>query len=184
MSFLYIPEGYSLLKEIDLQRNKNTAIMVNVFSIAIMILMFIIGLLINPIQISMGTIIRLILAMICIIAYIFLHELTHGFFIRKFCGEKADFGFTGMYAYAGKKEAYFCKKHYMIISLSPLIIWGIAIFIINILVPISWFWVVYFVQIMNISGAAGDIYVSYILFKLPDNTLANDDGTSMRFYTK
>lgn len=56
--------------------------------------------------------------------------------------------------------------------------------ILNLLVPTGWFWVVYLIQMMNISGAAGDLYVSASFSKLPKDILINDTGVSMTIYSK
>jgi len=50
-------------------------------------------------------------------------------------------------------------------------------------VPTGWFWVVYILQICNISGAAGDLYISFRLRKLPDDILVQDSGVSMRVFS-
>ena len=78
--------------------------------------------------------------------------------------------------------AYFDKKSYVIITLAPIVIWGIALMILTILAPREWFWVVYFIQITNISGAAGDLYITFRFRKLPNDILINDTGVEMRVY--
>ena len=40
------------------------------------------------------------------------------------------------------------------------------------------------VQVMNLSGAAGDVYVVYFCLRAPAGLLVNDDGVSMRFYLR
>ena len=48
----------------------------------------------------------------------------------------------------------------------------------------SWFWIVYLIEVLNLSGSAGDLYVFYWMIRLPNDLLINDDGMSMRFYTR
>jgi hypothetical protein len=117
------------------------------------------------------------------IAYIVLHELVHGIFMKHFSGVKPKYGFTLMYAYAGS-EAYFNKKSYIIIALAPVVIWGAVLGVLCAVLPQSWFWVVYLIQIGNISGAAGDFYVTFKFLKLPKDILVNDTGVAMTVYTK
>ena len=117
------------------------------------------------------------------IVYIVLHELVHGIVMKYYSKIKPTYGFTGMYAYAGS-SAYFCKKHYIIIALAPIVLWGVGLLILNLLVPTGWFWVVYLIQMMNISGAAGDLYVSVSFSKLPEDILINDTGVSMTIYSR
>ena len=117
------------------------------------------------------------------IAYIVLHELVHGVFMKCFSGIKPKYGFTLMYAYAGS-SAYFNKKSYIIIALAPVVIWGAVLGVLCAVLPQSWFWVVYLIQIGNISGAAGDFYVTFKFLKLPKDILVNDTGVAMTVYTK
>lgn len=88
------------------------------------------------------------------VLYLVLHELVHGICMRAFSGVRPHYGFTGLYAYAGS-SAYFGKKPYIVIALAPIVVWGAVLAILNLLVPASWFWPVYFIQIINVSGAAG-----------------------------
>ena len=46
------------------------------------------------------------------------------------------------------------------------------------------FWCVYIVQITNISGAAGDMYVTGKFLRLPRDILVHDSGVSMTVYAK
>ena len=63
-------------------------------------------------------------------------------------------------------------------------IWGIILAIVNFIVPIEWFWIVYTVQVMNIGGAAGDMYVTIRFSRLPKDILVKDVGSSMTVYSK
>ena len=85
-------------------------------------------------------------------------------------------------AYAGSDD-YYDKKSYITIALAPIVIWGVVLAIINIFVSSEWFWVVYFIQLLNVSGAAGDMYVTVKFAKLPKDILVRDYGVSMTVYS-
>ncbi len=185
---VFLPQGYHESCKIDLQKNKKEMLLVNGMALVIMLIMAAIGHRIVPLgalfDMESG------LAVYCerfgvliagVLVYMVLHELVHGIFMRTFSGIRPHYGFTGMYAYAGS-DAYFNKKHYVIIALAPLIIWGIVLAVLTALVPVSWFWPVYLIQIANISGAAGDIYVFCRLGRLSPEILINDTGTAMTVY--
>lgn len=185
-----LPEGYKEAFSIDLQKDKKLAAKVNLLSFAIMLLMAVCMHFAVPItmlfDMSDGLasyFIRMAVMCVSLIAYIILHEAVHGIAMKYYGCKKVKFGFTGLYAYAGSEE-YFSKKPYLVIALAPVIFWGIILLIINIFVPQEWFWIVYFIQIANISGAAGDIYVTAKFAKLPDDILVKDVGISMTVYTK
>jgi hypothetical protein len=99
-----------------------------------------------------------------------------------FSRQKPFFGIKGVYAYAGS-NSFFPKMQYLIIGLSPIIIWGIVLAILCFAVPDEWFWYIYIIQAMNISGAAGDIYVSVKFSRMPSDILVQDKGTAMAVYS-
>ncbi len=182
-----LPENHKPLLSIDLQQNKKLALLVNGLAVVISLIMLAIGWFITPFTLnfegSFAVQILLLLAdIVAIIAYMFIHEWIHGIFIKKFSKKKAFYGFTGLYAYAGS-ECYFNKKSYLIIALAPVVICGIFFTILNFILPISLFWYVYLLQLINISGAAGDIYVTIKFCRLPSDILVKDSGISMEVFS-
>ena len=79
---------------------------------------------------------------------------------------------------------FYDKKRYLVIALSPVIIWGVVLSALCVVIPRDFFWSVYFIQIMNISGAAGDLYVTYKMLRLPPDILVRDTGTSMEIFSR
>jgi fatty acid desaturase len=121
--------------------------------------------------------------LVAMIVYIIVHELIHGIFFKKYSGKKAQYGFTGLYAYA-KSEAYFNKRQYLVIGLAPVVLLGLFILLLNIFLPERWFWGIYIMQILNLSGAAGDIYIAWLMSRLPADILVTDEGTAMTIYSR
>ncbi len=182
-----LPENYQETLSVDLGQNKKLSLFVNLLSIAMMLVMAVGMAVLVPIPSLFAAsglwwlVIRFLVIMAALVLYILLHELTHGI-TMKLCGaEKVSYGFTGVYAYAGCRE-FFPKKAYITVALAPVILWGIVLSVVCILVPTEWFWVFYIVQITNISGAAGDLYVIFRFFTLPDDVLIFDTGTAMTVY--
>lgn len=189
-AFSSLPDGYSEVYGIDLQKNKKQALIVNVGALVIMLVMVVIALIFKPIEIDifdtdslLSFLLNLGIAFLGIIVYIILHELTHGVFMRAFSGERVKYGFTGMYAYAGS-DAYYPVLPYIIIALAPVVIWGIVLLLLNVFLPASVFWGVYFIQVQNISGAAGDLYVTVRFLREKRDILIQDSGVSMKVYSK
>ena len=96
-------------------------------------------------------------------------------------GKQVKYGFTGMYAYAGSNEDYFPKRQYICIALAPVILWGVIFAALQILLP-EWEWVIWFLQIMNIGGAAGDLYVTAKVAGMSKTILVMDTGVNMTVY--
>lgn len=185
-----LPEGYREIYYIDLQKNKIMAIIVN--GLALVIAVLLAGLMdfivpfdtmvnvedeVRTVLIKFGVLIG------SIIIYMVLHELVHGI-AMKICGtKKVKYGFTGMYAFAGSEDFY-DKKAYIFIALAPVVFWGIVLAVVNLIVPIDWFWIIYLIQIVNLSGAAGDLFVSVKFSRMPKDILIEDYGVGMTVYSK
>lgn len=187
-----LPDGYKEIYKLDLQKDKKTAIIVNLLAGLIMVVMLIAGLFIVPfteilnvlnslddITAFLG---RIIVLTAGLAVYIVLHELVHGICMKFFGAKKIKYGFTGLYAFTGCED-FFNKKAYIIIALAPIAVLGILLLVLNLLVDASWFWVVYIIQIMNISGGAGDLYVTCKFSKMPKDILVHDSGTAMEVYS-
>ncbi len=179
-----LPDGYGERVKIDLQKNKTEALLVNGLALVIMLVLIVIGHLIVPVQalLRLG-ITKLLLMVIGVLLYLVLHELTHAVCMKYYGAEKVKFGYTGLYAYAGS-DAYFGKKPYIVIALAPVVVWGVVLLILNLLAGDGWFWVVWLIQVSNLSGAAGDLYVTAKLSKMSADILIQDSGVSMTVYER
>ncbi len=185
-----LPDGYREIYAIDLQKNKKLALLVNGLAIAIAVLLAVPA----HFAVSIGTLfdmsrgygayfLRFGVLMVSIVAYMVLHELVHGV-AMKLCGTKrVKYGFTGLYAFAGSED-YYGKASYIFIALAPVVLWGVVLLVLQFFVPTSWFWVVYLVQISNLSGAAGDYFVTLRFSRLPKDILVQDYGVGMKVYSR
>ena len=189
-SISLLPDNYKEIMAIDLQKNKKLMLLVKAIGVAMMLLMVIPAAFAVPIaplfdmEKGLASYCSRFAALIgLMVAYMVLHELVHGA-AMKICGtKKIKYGFTGMYAFAGSDE-YYDKRGYIFIALAPVVLWGVVIAVVNFLVPTEWFWVVYLLQVINISGAVGDFYVTVRFLPLPKDILIKDYGVGMTVYTK
>ena len=185
-----LPEGYKEFYSVDLQKDKKMSLLVNGIAFVIGLLMFIPMNFFVPIStlFSMENgkaeyMIKMLSIAVLTVIYMVLHELVHGISM-KLCGtKKVKYGFTGMYAFAGSDD-YYGKKPYIFIALAPVVLWGIVLAVINFCVPYEWIWVVYFLQIVNISGAAGDFFVTAKFSGFSEDILVKDHGVGMIVYSK
>ena len=185
-----LPEGYKEIYAVDLQKNKKTALFVNLLAIIISVILVVPMCFVVPISylFSMESglqnyMIRFGALLALIVFYMVLHELVHGI-AMKICGtKKVKYGFTGLYAFAGSNDFY-DKKSYIFIALAPVVFWGIVLATVNPFVSTEWFWVVYMIQIVNLSGAAGDLFVTVKFSRLPKDILVQDYGVGMKVFSK
>ena len=193
-AFTELPPSYTEAVRIDLQGNKRLAVAVNLAAGLVMAALLVLGnvlflpvwtaLEFGPDTTLLQALARPIVLLLGMTAYLVLHELTHGAAMKFFGAKKVRFGFTGLYAFAGSERDYFDKTAYMIITLAPLAVWGVFFTAMLIFVPRNWFWVVYFWQVSNISGSAGDMYVAWRTGRMTPDVLARDTGVAMTLYTK
>lgn len=190
-SFNSLPSGYRLDFSIDLLKNRKKLIMINFLALAsllpvIMLYLAIIAftsktLEFTIIEISLWKMIVFILALI---GYIFLHELTHAVFFKMATKEKVKFGFHGVMASASVPGIYFYKKPYLIAGLAPAVIFTVILGIPMIFFNNLDLLLVFIVFASHFSGCVGDFYIAYKLKKYPQDTLIEDTGTGMKFYIK
>ena len=181
-----LPEGYKEYYSIDLQKNKKASLLENALALVIAVLLIVPMHIVIPISIfhaDKGYIIRLFSLVLLLVVYMILHELVHGIAMKSCGTKKVKYGFTGLYAFAGSND-YYDKKSYIYIALAPIVLLGIFIAIINLIVSDEWFWVVYFIQITNLSGAAGDLFVNVKFSRFPNDILIKDDGVGMTVFSK
>ncbi len=183
-----LPEDYGEIYSLNLQKDKRTAIIVNLLALAIAAVMAVSMNFFVPVtsffDMSGGIVryfLRLAALIVLMVLYMVLHELVHGI-AMKLCGTKrVKYGFTGLYAFAGSED-YYDKKSYIFIALAPIVLWGTVLAAVNFFVPTEWFWIVYMIQLIIIAGAAGDLFAAVKFSRMPKNILIQDSGVSMRVF--
>lgn len=183
-----LPDGYSLLTRVDI-KDKKTLLIMNVIALIIFFAFGALGLVFVPFgtmyyDIGMGAWfiwLKIVIMVAGMAAYILLHELVHGIVMKYYGAEHVKYGFVGYAAYAGY-DGYFRKRPYLVIAMAPIVFWGVVLALLCAVVPVSWFWIVYCIQLVNLSGAAGDLYVTYKFKGLPSDILVRDTGMLMEVY--
>ena len=185
-----LPSNYKEIFSVDLKKNKKIAVLINGAAAAVALIMIFVMRVFVPIEtlrdLQLGenaSLMRILIFAVSVVGYVVLHELTHGVVMKIVGTKKVKYRFNGLYATAGSND-YYDKGSYILIALAPIVIWGIVLAIVNFIVPTEWFWIVYTVQVMNIGGAAGDMYVTIRFSRLPKDILVKDVGSSMTVYSK
>lgn len=176
-----VPEGFRYSALIALIHNRKLRKQLMQLSLALTVLGIGIGLLIQP-KLDLlfsGGLLQVILHFAVLTAaiavYMIGHEAVHGALMWLYSRKKPHFGFKMGCAYAGS-QMYFGKNAYLSIALAPLVLWGSVLTAASLMVPADWFWVFWGVQLTNLSGSAGDLYVFGRVLKKPDNVLVQDNG--------
>lgn len=185
-----LPEGYRVVKTIDVN-DKKVGIILNLIAIIILAGSIIVA------YFAMGkpTFIRgeyyvweypiyALALMICLVAYVILHELVHGAVYKFFTREKLTFGLTLTAAFCGVPKIYVYRKPALAAVLAPFIVFLPIFLILCFVLPTPFMkMLAVFMLGMHVGGCSGDLWVSGLLiFKLRDNaTLINDTGPKQTF---
>lgn len=179
-----LPTGYRLDERFDLIRNRRQFKAVMILSVVLALIALAAGMLWNRSASERGLLwllIRFAAALAGCCLYIVGHEAVHGLLMWLFSGVKPRFGFTLMYAYAGS-DVCFAKAPYLLIAIAPLLVWTVLLTMLAAVVTPVWFWPIWVVQVFNLSGCAGDVYVFARLLRKPSSILVKDTGTAMSVF--
>jgi signal transduction histidine kinase len=117
-----------------------------------------------------------------IVGYILIlpiHELVHAA-VFTLWGGKPYFGTKMPYAlYCGAKLQLFRRNQYLVVGLAPLVVITLAGIIFTLVSPALASYTI-FATVGNISGAAGDLWVSWRLLRLPHSVLVEDTEAGYR----
>ena len=160
--FQQLPDGYEKTLTLDLQKDTKLALVVNGLAVGIAAVMLAAGFLLMPVFTIFASLPVLAAFLVCTVLYMVLHELVHG---------------------AGSSE-YFKKVAYIVVALAPLVVWGAVFLALNLALGAKHFWFIYLLQLVNVSGAAGDLYVSFRFLRMPKDILVQDTGVSMTVFTR
>lgn len=187
MNHKKLPAGYRYAGTMDFNRNRAQILAMFKLALALLLGPLALGLIVSPPRLSWRGFLEtwpLWAAMVGMqIAYIPLHELTHGAAMLALSGVRPRFGIKLPYAWCGS-DVWFDKKSHIITALAPVILWGLLLQGPIVALPSRWFWPLWLVQLSNLSGSAGDIYCVYCLSRMGGDLLIQDTGTRMRVYRR
>lgn len=177
-----LPENYRKLCDIDLEKNKKQYYIVNGLSLVLALIVLLPVWLLAPESAELfHEATCFVMLLVGMFGYIFLHEAVHGVCFWYFSRQKPRFGWKSAYAYAAS-DSYYHKGPYLVIGLAPVVLWGVVLAVLAVLLPAEWYWTVQIIQLINLSGAAGDLYVTWLLSRMPKDILIQDAGVAMQVF--
>lgn len=189
-----LPRGYREVFRIN-AKDKGTALWLTLGSLLITAVIFL--LLLIPIfksgvdisDVSSGEFfIFYAVFIVTMLAYIVLHELTHGLFYKLTTARKLTFGITPTVAFCGVPDVYVYRSTALSAVLAPLVIWSLIFApLLPILFALSPLYYIglAFIFAMHIGGCIGDGYVAILLFTKYKSgaILVRDTGPEQTFYS-
>lgn len=188
-----LPENYLPQGEIDLERNRTAAVVLNIVGTILLIVFAFIFLALArtlrpdlpPVAFSAsGLEIFFYIggALLLVGLMVILHELIHGVFFWMFTGARPVFGYKGLYAYAGAPDWYLPRNQYALVGLAPLAVITTAGLLLLTVAPVGWLYGILLVIVANAAGAVGDMLVVAWLFTRPAATLVRDTGDAVTLF--
>lgn len=186
-----LPDGYAQEDYVNLYANRRIYRNLNIASFLIGAAVIAVGFFLQGFDAILAVLRRglsdyllwLLILVAAILSYLALHELTHGLFMRLFSGIRPHYGKKGLLLYAGS-EAYFCRRHYIVIALAPVVVFGVLFAVLSVFFKNEWFWLVMALQLANLGGAVGDYYMTYRALRQPKSALFHDSGVAVTIYTE
>ena len=185
-----IPEGYREVYHID-AANKKTGLLLTLGSLLIAAcLIFFFFLSIESISIDLRNLMKYNLVfLVVMLAYVILHELTHGAVYKTLTKEKLRFGITWSAAFCGVPDIYTYRDTALKSLGAPLVLFSVILIPLLIWlyrVDAGWYLVAGLIFSLHISGCIGDLYMTALFltkFKDPA-TLMRDTGPEQWIYGK
>ena len=181
-----LPAGYREAYTVDAKSNK-VEVLFTLGSLLLTAAIFAVAALIIRPQGFMDhySISRNLIALGAMVAYIILHELTHGAAYKLLTRQKLTFGFTLTVAFCGVPEIYVYRTAALISLLAPFVVFDVVFGLAAALLRDPWDKTyAAFLLALHIGGCIGDLYgTGLYLFRFRDGrTLMRDTGPKQTFY--
>ena len=131
-----------------------------------------------PQSLSLTVGITLVLGMIPV------HEWVHGLAMQYY-GHPVRYGIKPLkgVVYATSDGAYFWRRQFIIVALAPLVVISLIGLFLAAIFPVGAALWILFMAAMNAAGAAGDLWMVWVLRKIPPGALVRDEQDGMRVFS-
>jgi len=187
-----IPENYEVAKVLD-AKDKKVVILMNIFALAIGVpmILFFRNLVFSQHDASevfiSGSLFSLLIFLATLVAYMVLHELTHGLFYKIFTHEKLTFGLSLTVAYCGVPKLFVKRIPSLISTIAPFVIFSIifGVSLLFITDPAIYFLTAVLFSV-HVAGCVGDLWGATIMaFQYRGKKLlVNDTGPKQTYYVE
>ena len=183
------PEGFKNKKTIDLKADKKLWLSINGAALAAAAALVLLGCLYEPVTRFFDAagawrlLLRFVLLLVGMGVYFFLNEYIRRFMIEKVTGKAALVVREKPCVFTAPARCLTVKE-YLKISFAPVLALGALLLLLMLILPAKLFWQVYIMQIINLAGAAGDVYTAYMLLKMKKDVQIEDDVTSITIWSK
>ncbi len=177
-----VPTGYGARITIDLTTNRKIRVGIQLVFVAIASVMVAFAVVFDfPLSSEFSAWTNVAVIAIACLVYMVFHELTHAGFLRVFSRMRPVFSLRFPYLAVGSR-GYLNPRSFITVALAPAMVGGVILVTLQFTVPPEFFLTVYVVTILNFAGSAGDYFQAYVVAKLPQSALIQDDGVVTTVY--
>ena len=192
----FLPERYTLRREINLQKDQSLLIKLNLWGLALMpfigYFLLKLGVALHPefhstyeiLLPRLPIFIHVLNIVLSVIAVTILHELVHGAFFWIITRQLPGFGFRGAYAFAAAPKWFIPRGAYFWIGAAPLLLLSIIGIICIPIIPAQFLFSWLFCLLANASGSVGDVYILADLIRQPARAMVQDRGDRISIYAE
>ena len=183
------PEGFKNKETIDLRADKKLWLGINGAALAAAMVLVLLGCLYEPVTRFFDAagawrlLLRFVLLLVGMGVYFFLNEYIRRFMIEKLTGKAAQVVREKPCVFTAPTRSLTVKE-YLKVSFVPVLALGALLLLLMLVLPEKLFWQVYIIQIINLVGAAGDVYIAYKLLRMKKDVRIEDDVTSITVWSK
>lgn len=194
-----LPAGYREVYRID-ARNKKTGLLLN--GAALVVFVAVMGvvlptadlssLFVNATEKGLGSYMLslggyMLVSILSLVAYVVLHELTHGIFYKAMTKQKLKYGFGWSCAFCGVPDVYVSRKTAIFALAAPLVVFTVILLPLTVLFAFfdTAAYLLFGVLLgLHLGGCSGDAYMLLLLFfKYKDPALLlRDSGPEQWIY--
>lgn len=176
------PDGYQVASTLDLKEDRQAARTVQAgFGAGIALMVGAAFVLDLPTDSSWSVAVVALVTLVACLAYMVLHELTHGAVLWALTGVRPSYAVRLPYLSTGS-PAFLSRRVLVVVALAPLVLWGAVLLALLPVVPQDLFLTVYVVLGLNLAGSAGDVLEAWVVSRLPGAALVRDDGSTTTVY--
>ena len=183
------PEGFKNKETIDLRADKKLWLGINGAALAAAMVLVLLGCLYEPVTRFFDAaggwmlLLRFVLLLVGMGVYFYMNEYIRRFMIEKLTGKAAQVVREKPCVFTAPTRSLTVKE-YLKVSFVPVLALGALLLLLMLVLPEKLFWQVYIIQIINLAGAAGEVYIAYKLLKMKKDARIEDDVTSITVWSK
>lgn len=179
-----LPPAYRVQRTVDLKKDRRLNVTIQgVFALVAFSAVASALLLDLSLSSSLAPIVVIPVILFGCLAYMTVHEATHGVALQLLTRARPTYGFRFPFLTTGS-SLFLTKRSAVIVALAPSVIWGVVLLGALLTVPADFRLVAYVLLALNFAGSAGDYVEAFVVAQQQPNALVQDEGDEIRIFAR